>query len=310
MKNYMKNHIYLLITPVKNEEESLNRVADSVIKQTIKPELWIIVDDGSTDKTPLIIKELVNKCTWIKVITLQQGARDITYHYSYVCKQGFDFALKYSANNNIDYEYIALLDADTLLVENYFEHIILKFEEDSNLGIASGSICYNHTCKLEIETSSENLPRGTGRMWRRKCFFDTGGYIIEPSPDSISNVKALKRGWKIRRFKDIMSIQTRYTSSAEGLWNGYKIKGNVSYYLNKHPLLIILNTSYFLIKTPYYIGVAYLFGYLESLFKRKIKIEDKEIREYYWNERIREYKLMLVARIKNICMCLAGKTKR
>lgn len=279
---------YILVTPAKNEESSLIEVADSIIKQTVRPLLWVIVDDGSTDETPRIIKELENKYAWIKSVRLPQRDRDITYHYSYVCKKGFDHAIQYCKANSINYKYISLLDADTILEREYFEKLINQFEKDAKLGIASGGIYHNVNGKLKWRKGSERLPAGTGRMWVKDCFLETGGYIVEPSPDSISNVKALIHGWTIKKFKNIVATQTRFTSSAEGLWNGYKSNGFMSYYLNKHPLLIILNTVYFTSKKPYYIGIAYLYGYILSCFKRKDKISDQEIKDYYWNSSIKK----------------------
>jgi hypothetical protein len=167
-----------------------------------------------------------------------------------------------------------------------------------NLGIASGSVYYDINGKPQWDKSNENLPRGTGRLWLKDCFLDTGGYQVEPSPDSISNVKAVLYGWKIKQFKHIVAIQKRWTGSAEGLWKGYKIKGGVSYYVNKHPLLVLLNTIYFAAKKPYYTGIAFLYGYLMSVFKRKEKIDDEEIRDYYWNTRLKEYKNVLVKKLK------------
>ena len=59
--------VYILVTPAKNEQESLPSVADSVLKQTILPQLWILVDDGSADETPVIIRELTAKYPWIQI---------------------------------------------------------------------------------------------------------------------------------------------------------------------------------------------------------------------------------------------------
>lgn len=279
---------YIVVTPAKNEENNLLDVADSLIKQTIKPKLWLIVDDGSTDGTPVITKNLEYKYNWIKTIRLPPRPRDITFHYAYVCKRGFDYIIEYCEKIAIDYEFIGLLDADTVLVNNYFGNLINEFKKDKNLGIASGGIYYNINGKLKWLKGFENLPAGTGRVWRKDCFFDTGGYLVEPSPDSISNVKAVLRGWKTRKFKHIIAVQKRWTSSAEGLWKGYKINGKMAYYLNKHPILVLLNTIYFATKKPHYMSLAFLYGYLVAFFKKEGQIKNKEIKDYYWRTRPRE----------------------
>ena len=215
--------MYILVTPVKNEESYLPRVAEAVVGQTQPPVLWFIVDDGSSDDTPKIIEDLTNSFDWIQSQRLPEHPRDITFHYSFVCRNGFDKAIGYCRANGIEYDYICLLDADTVVEEEYFEKLFQEFEKDDQLGIASGYI-YDLVSETipwdEIERNRPNgkLPRGSGRVWRKSCFFETEGYLEELSPDSISNVKALLRGWKIAEIGHILAIQQRQTSGADGLW--------------------------------------------------------------------------------------------
>jgi glycosyltransferase involved in cell wall biosynthesis len=274
---------YLLITPAKNEEQNLPEVARSVTGQKVKPELWVIVDDGSTDDTPHIIENLRASYSYIQSIRLPPRPRDITFHYSYVCKQGFDYALEYCTENNIEFEYIGLLDADTVLEENYSGKLLTEFEKDSSLGIASGGVYYDTGRKLSREKTDKNLPRGTGRLWRKECFIETGGYQVEPSPDSISNIKALLRGWKLRQYANIIQVQKRKTSAADGLWHGYVKNGWMAYYLGKNPLVALTNVLYYSVKFPFYTGAAYFWGYISSFIKKEKQIQDLEIRSYYRN---------------------------
>lgn len=274
---------YLLITPAKNEEQNLPEVARSVTGQTVKPELWVIVDDGSTDNTQYVIENLRATYSFIQSIRLPQRPRDITFHYSYVCKQGFDYALEYCRKDNIEFEYIGLLDADTVLEENYFRKLIIEFKEDKALGIASGGVYYDTGGKLSREKTDKNLPRGTGRLWRKECFLETEGYPVEPSPDSISNIKALLRGWKLMQYHNIIQIQKRKTSAANGLWNGYVKNGWMAYYLDKNPLVTLINILYLSVRFPFYTGPAYFWGYVSSAIKKEKKIKDPEIRAYYHN---------------------------
>lgn len=279
---------YILVTPAKNEEENLPYVAGTIIRQTVKPSLWVIVDDGSTDKTPDIIDTLAEDYDWIKTVRLPPHPRDITFHYAYVCVRGLDSALQYCRDNNIDYEYIGLLDADTELEEEYFEKLMLAFEENNGLGIASGSIYLRIKEKLQWEKKSLSLPAGTGRLWSKECFLKTGGYAIEPCPDAISNVKAIIKGWQIRQYKSIVAIQRRATFSEEGFWQRYIINGRTAYYLNKHPLLAVLQALFLTSQKPFFGGLPYLYGYFMAMCKREKQIIDEEIKDYYWKRRLKD----------------------
>jgi len=288
----------LLVTPIKNEEKFIKKTASTVIGQTIKPVLWVIVDDGSTDSSPDIIKELEKEYSWIKSIRLPEHPRDITSHYSHVCKKGFDFAIDYCSQQGLEYQYVALLDADTLLEKTYFEKLINEFERDESLGIASGcviddadeylSLPEKEWGKIPSKSPNKDSPRGTGRLWRKGCFIDTGGYAIEPSPDTISNIKASNRGWKIVQFDQIRAIQLRPTSSAEGVWKGYLIKGRLAHYLDRPFILVLGGVVFFSLNKPHYQGLPYIIGYIASVVKREPQIQDEEIRQY-WREQLKGY---------------------
>ena len=53
-------------------------------------------------------------------------------------------------------------------------------------------------------------------------------------------------------------------------------------------MLILMNTFYLTFQYPFYQGIFYLHGYLCSFITQKGKINDKDIRYYFHNERIKE----------------------
>jgi glycosyltransferase involved in cell wall biosynthesis len=288
---------YILITAAKNEEKSLPCLIESIANQSIRPKVWTIVDDGSTDSTSEIIREAVEKHDWIKSIQLGESIRS-SKSYAYACKTGFDFGIAYSKKSSIQYEYIGLMDADMIPSTKFFEELIEEFERNPKLGIASGGVYYNGGT-LTHEKGREDLPRGGMRLWRRKCFEETGGYLLTSSPDSVANIKAKIKGWEIKQFKDIKAIQTRKTSTAEGFWKGYKAKGVSSYFVNLNPILALLRGIGYLFEKPYYIGLAYLWGYFGSFLRKQERIDDKEICEYYYKNKFQEVRQYYFNQLKN-----------
>ena len=49
---------YVIISPVRDEEKYLARTIESMINQTVRATEYILVDDGSTDRTAEIIQKL------------------------------------------------------------------------------------------------------------------------------------------------------------------------------------------------------------------------------------------------------------
>ena len=65
----MSNQRYVLISPCRNEAEYMRQTLDTVIAQSVRPALWVIVDDGSTDETPSILAQYAAKHDWIRIVT-------------------------------------------------------------------------------------------------------------------------------------------------------------------------------------------------------------------------------------------------
>ncbi len=298
---------YIVVTPCKDEENNLPNVILSITSQSIKPKLWVIVDDGSTDRSLQIISKAEDEYDWIVKICLEESDIYMGTHIARVCKSGFDYALNHCKNNSIPFEFIALVDADNILEAQYFEKLMLEFGDDEKLGIASGNSALlgieENLSELRIKNQDtnvmseefwqlfgssisrvqscrEDLPTGSARIWRKACFEETGGYLPVPLPDSVSNAKAKMKGWKTRRFNEIKIIE-REGLARQGLWNGYKEKGESYFVLGQ-------STSYALLKSinysrikPYYVGVAYFYGYVSSFIKGIKRVDDEEILTYY-----------------------------
>ena len=280
--------MYFIVTPARNEEKSLPLTISSIERQTVKPILWVIVDDGSTDSTPQIIETAKKKHDWIHSVRLEKKQRDLMIHYASICNIGFDFGIKYCKENKIEYEYIALVDADMCLENTYFENLIKEFENDPQLGIASGGTWVSvkgEQIQLQLR---EDIPSGGHRLQRKNCFEESGGYPLTYIADSVSNVKAKLEGWKVKRFEEYKATQARMTSAVEGFWKGWKKEGESAYYLNAHPLYVVAKGIRYLFQKPYYIGLAYLMGYLNGYFSKIEQVDDEELKHYYRYKRPKE----------------------
>ncbi len=277
---------YFIVTPTKNEEKNISWLIRLIEEQTIQPVLWVIVDE-SNDGTKEILKRLEEKYEWVKSIHIEQGKGYLGINYGIACKIGFDYAIEYCMRHGIEYDYIGLIDADVNIDNDFFEKLMIQFEKESDLGIASGSEYWDISGKLISAGTREDLPIGPVRMWRIKCFEETGGYQATASPDSVSNIKAKIKGWKTRQLKEL-KVVTRRTSTAKGYWWGAVREGKNYYFLNSHPLIIVLKSIKYFLKKPYYTGFGLFIGYFSCIIRKKEKINDDEIKYYYRYIRPRE----------------------
>src|SRR5882724_14812 len=121
---------YVLITPAHNEEAFIHKTLDSMVAQTLLPERWVIVDDGSTDRTAEIAKNYAARLLWIEVVRRPQ-------------RLDRSFAGKVHAFNaglervrSTEFEVIGNLDADISFEQDYVEFLMQKFSDDPKLGVA------------------------------------------------------------------------------------------------------------------------------------------------------------------------------
>lgn len=271
---------YLLVTPVKNEEDNIAKLVSSVDAQSLRPAIWVIVDDNSTDRGPEILKAMEKGHSYLRVVRFPEKKEwDIGIHYSEVCSYGFKSAMDIAGKEGIEYSHIALLDADMTLDPEYFKSLISIMEE-RRLDIASGVVHSWNGNEYIPERTREDLPRGGARVWKRECFLSTGGYLPTYSPDSVSNVKAKLRGCRIGIVNEVKAYQSRQTSSAMGRWTGFK-KGGISAYYRHYPIhAALMRAGFISIDRGMTEGLAFMIGYFTAWVNRYPRLDDDEIREY------------------------------
>src|ERR1043165_7880124 len=118
---------YVLITPARNEEALISKTIQSVCEQTLRPVRWIIVDDGSTDRTAEIVQSYAVRHDWIELVHRPKDADRSFAAQVHAFNAGFDRV------KAADYEVIGNLDADVSFDRDYLEFLMQKFAQDPRL---------------------------------------------------------------------------------------------------------------------------------------------------------------------------------
>lgn len=287
MDNRISGDHYVLITPARNEENNIERTIQSVIVQTLLPKRWIIVSDGSTDRTDDIVKKFLPDHPWIKLIRMPE----------HIDRQ---FAAKVNAFNagyeiikKEKYDIIGNLDADLSFEKDYFEFLTTKFQADPLLGVA-GTPFVEDGVHYDYRFTNIEHVSGACQMFRRKCFEDIGGYIPIKGGgiDWTAVTTARMKGWKTRTFTEKQCIHHKKMGSGNsGALMAWFRQGQKDYFLGGHPLWQLFRTAYQMTKKPYVIGGFLLFwGYFWSLLCGVKRSVSPELMKFHREEQMQRLK--------------------
>lgn len=242
---------YVLVTAAYNEEAYLQRLLVSVVHQTVSPLKWIIVSDGSTDRTDEIVEAFAKDHEFIQLHRVTER------HERNFAAQVNGINRGFALLGGLDYDFIGNLDADISLEPTYFEKLLKEFERDPQLGLAGGFIYEDAGAGFESRRGNRTraVPHAL-QLFRRQCFEQLGGYLPLPygGPDWHAEVSARMNGWTVEAFPDLPAFHHRPTGTAGGLLRYWYRQGFMDYSLGSHPLFEIMKLACRLRSRPYVIG--------------------------------------------------------
>ena len=270
---------YIIISPCRNEADFMRQTLDSVVVQSVLPKKWIIIDDGSTDDTPDIIKEYADEYSWIECIKNEdRGARAVGPGVIEAFYKGYDTL------DGTEYDYICKLDMDLILPPDYFKNLIAEMKAIPRLGCFSGKPYYISDGKKISEKCGDEMCVGASKFYRKQCFDEIGGFVREVMWDAIDCHKARFLGWIARSSDDeaIRFIHLRpMGSSQKGILTGRMRHGYGQYYMGSSFLYFLATAVYRMMRPPYIIGgLAMAWGYTKSFMSGADQQQDKKLIEF------------------------------
>lgn len=260
---------YILITAARNEEAYIGEAIQSVLRQTILPSAWFIVDDGSTDQTAAIVKQFAQEHPFIRLWSAEsREGRNFGSQYKGIMA-AFDLA------RSMEFDFLGVQDADIAFERNdYYEFILNQFRQNERLGIVGGFIHERVDGAWKPRKSnSEDSVAGGIQMFRRACFEQIGGYapLYHGGSDWLAQIMAKKAGWETKACCELAVFHYRPSSSANGKWRGLFRMGQMDASFGSHPVFEVCKCCRRIGLNPFLIGsLVRLAGYLSwSLTGRK-----------------------------------------
>lgn len=250
---------YVLVTPVRNEERTIEITIQSVLAQSVRPREWVIVSDESTDQTDAIVSRYAGQVPWLRLLPLKNRPARNFASVVFATESGI------RALQTQDYAFLGLLDADIRLPATYFAQILARFAADPNLGLAGGLAVDLIDGQHARNRQSLREVAGAVQLFRRDCFESLGGLMPLPEGgwDAITCVRARMNGFKTVTFPDLMvdHLKPRNVASGNLIQRNWQM-GVRDYVLASHPLFEVVKCGSRCLEFPPLIGsLARLAGF-------------------------------------------------
>jgi poly-beta-1,6-N-acetyl-D-glucosamine synthase len=281
---------YVLITPAKNEETLIGTTIESVVNQTVRPVEWVVVSDGSTDRTDEIVQAAAAVHPWIRLFSLPPRAERNFAAVVHATEAGI------RALTVKEYAYIGLLDSDVRFQPDYFAKVIEFFASTPRLGLAGGVV-------IDVGLPKDRFPRnrydvpGAVQFFRRECFEKLGGLVAIPEGgwDALTCAKARMLGYETRLLTNLIVDHLKPRNIAEGgVFRRKWQLGVRDYALGYHPLFEFFKCLGRMTDSPLLVsGMAWWIGYCCAALQRRETRIPRDLLEFMHGEQKRRMWQML-----------------
>lgn len=255
---------YIVVSPVRDEEAYLPATIASLAAQTIAPTEYILVDDGSTDQTPDIIRKAAEAHPFIRYVKRKdRGQRQVGPGVVEAFYDG------YTVISATAYDFICKMDGDLTIGPTYFETLFKRFRQDPYLGAASGKLFLDLGDGRQVEERiADESVLGGVLCLSRGCFEAIGGFTRQVMWDGITFHRCRMAGYRTRSFHAPSLKITDHRimgSSHKSIYHGRLRWGWGQYFMGTHPLYILVAGLYRMMERPFVLGgLLIIAGYLKG----------------------------------------------
>ncbi len=281
---------YALITPARNEEAFIELTIKSMVAQTVKPLRWVIVSDGSTDRTDEIVRSYLSANPWMELLRMPERRER---HFA---GKVMAFQAGRAKLGDLPYDVIGNLDADVSFESEHFQYLVSKFTENLKLGVV-GAPFIEESRGYDYRFSNIENVWGGCQLFRRECFEEIGGYVAAKGGcvDHIAVISARMKGWKTRTFTERVCVHHRTMGTAQHSGLAAKFRdGAKDYSVGNHPFWELFRTVYQMSRRPLFVGgVALALGYVWSMIRLVERPVSHEFVAFTRREQIQRLKAFL-----------------
>jgi len=237
----------------------------------------VVVDDGSTDRTPEILAAAAREIPWLRVVRRgDRGFRKVGGGVIDAFYSGLEAV-------DTDYDFVAKMDVDLEFSPRYLERILSYFERDPKLAAASGKVYRREEGgRLIEEFMIDEMVAGQFKLYRKEAFERIGGFVREVMWDGIDFHRARMEGYRTASLPDpeLRIIHLRLMGSSEGnIYRGRLRWGRGQWFMGSAFLYVAVSGIFRMRERPYVVGgLLIILGYLLAALRREPRYEGRAFR--------------------------------
>lgn len=191
----------------------MSRLAECLAQQTNRPLEWVVVENGSSDGTFDVLKQLASAYPWISCLEAEGTATAVRGSPIVRALHTGIASLRTSP------DVVVALDADVSFEADFFARLVQEFADDPRLGIASGSGYELRRGRWRRRHLTGSTVWGATRAYRSECLKQLLPFDERLGWDGVDEFKANSLGWRTRTVRDLPFLHHR----REG--NGMRVAG-------------------------------------------------------------------------------------
>lgn len=261
--------IIVAIIPFLNEEEHLPTLLRSIESQTRVPDSLVLVDDGSSDRSPAVAEDFARRHPYARTLHRPPRPRSRDRLASASELGAWQWAVD---STGLECDLLVKLDADLRLPPRFFEEMEDNFVSDVELGLAGAELSTVGPDGVPVhEPNRQGHVRGCTKFYRTDCYRQIGPVPQILGWDTIDEIAARMHGWRTASFSLAHGdpVQLRPTGSYDGRLRGYRRRGAAAYGYGAHPVHVLGGAVRRATERPYVLaGVNYLLGWTAAWASR------------------------------------------
>ncbi|MFI5319418.1 MAG: glycosyltransferase [Myxococcota bacterium] len=266
----------VVVSPCRVEERTLARTFASMRAQTLAPALWVVVDDGSRDRTPEILAEAARELPWLRIVKrADRGFRRLGGGVIDAFYDGLEAV-------DCDYDFVAKMDVDLEFGPRYFERLLQEFARHPKLAATSGKVYRPENGRLVHEFMIDEMVAGQFKFYRRDAFEQIGGFVRELMWDGIDFHRARMLGFRTASLDDpeLRILHLRQMGSSDrSIYRGRMRWGAGQWFMGSAFPYLLASGVFRMREKPYVLGgLLIILGYVTAALGRAPRYEDLAFR--------------------------------